>query len=104
MRYRQAREQEMTNTKQAQRTPLAQAYERSKAGREALFAADCRPMECTEDKCGIVWERFITPDGRSLVIIATPHWWDVYAPVHDGNDLAATIAAIKSAAIAKAEA
>lgn len=79
-----------------QRSQVAEAYERSKAAREALFDAGCRPMECTEDKVGIVWERFITPKGESLIFFATPHWWDVFAPVTDHTGVAETVAAIKA--------
>lgn len=80
-------------------SPVAQAYERSKIGRRALFDADCRAMECTEDKAGIVWERFITPQGRSIILFATPSWWDVFEPVTDEATNDATVAAIKAAAL-----
>lgn len=79
-------------------TKVAQAYERSKVAREALFDANCRAMECTEDKCGIVWERFVTPAGVSLILFATPSWWDVYAPLSPSNLTDETVAAIKSKA------
>lgn len=71
-------------------SPVAEAYQRSKAGREALLRT-CRAMECTEDKCGIVWERFVTRAGVSLILVATPHWWDVYAPVTELGTTSATL-------------
>lgn len=37
---------------------VAQAYERSRPAREALRAIDAVCMEVTEDKAGIVWERW----------------------------------------------
>lgn len=72
---------------------VAQAHQRSKHAREFLLS-NCRPMECTEDKSGIVWERFVTPAGESLVLVATPHWWDVYAPVTESRLTIDVIAAI----------
>lgn len=62
---------------------IAQAYERCKLARKALHKyATC--MEVTEDKCGIVWERWSieTADGfRSLILFATPVWYDVFSPL-----------------------
>jgi len=71
----------MGQSSKKQLSPVAEAYERSNAGRQALFGSGCRPMECTEDKAGIVWERFVTQAGESLILVATPHWWDVYKSV-----------------------
>jgi hypothetical protein len=76
---------------------VAEAYARSKSGREALFEVG-RSMECTEDKCGIVWERFILPNGISLILVATPHWWDVYAPIDDTGTTASTVDALRAIA------
>jgi len=84
--------------KAARVSPVAQAYASSKPGREALFEIG-RAMECTEDKCGIVWERFVV-GGESLILVATPHWWDVYAPLTSDGEIAAVVAAIKARAVA----
>ena len=56
--------------------PIHQAYERSKAGRNCL--ADLgRCVEVIEDRSGILVERYVV-NGYSLVLFATPSWWDVY--------------------------
>lgn len=78
---------------------VAQAYERSKIGRNALIAAGARSMEVTEDKCGIVWERFIVgPNGTSVVLFATPSWWEVFSPLTTDATNDGTIAAINALA------
>lgn len=41
-------------------------------------------MEVTEDKCGILWERWLTPNGDSLILFATPSWYDVFVPLTNG--------------------
>ena len=80
-------------------SPVAQAYERSKIGREALFDLHARAMECTEDKAGIVWERFVLPDtGHSVILFATPSWWDIFATIDSSNMTDATIDALKALA------
>lgn len=76
---------------------VAQAYQRCEAGRRALLEC-AQPMECTEDKCGIVWERFVTPRGESLILFATPSWWDVYAPLCASGLIVDVVAAIKERA------
>jgi hypothetical protein len=42
-------------------------------------------MECIEDKCGILAERFLmehrTRGAVSVVLVSTPSWWDIYVPV-----------------------
>lgn len=76
---------------------VAQAYERSKVGRQALRDTGARCMEVTEDKCGIVWERYILGStGVSVVLFATPSWWDVFKPVTQDGSNDATVAAIKA--------
>lgn len=87
-------------------SPVAQAYERCKVARLALREIDARCMEVTENKAGILWERWIIdttaatgkPGHVSVILMATPHWWDVYAPVTRDRDINATIAAIKALA------
>jgi hypothetical protein len=77
---------------------VAQAYERCRPMRRALAELGARPIERTEDPAGIVWERFVLPneDGTSVVLLATPHWWDLYTPVHIGNDALATVNAARA--------
>lgn len=79
-------------------TPVQQAYERCKPGRAALLeVAQC--MECTEDKCGIVWERFVFRAGESVILFATPHWWDVFVPLCSDGRITAVVDAIKQRAV-----
>ena len=76
---------------------VAQAYERSKPARDALHSAGARCMEVTEDKCGIVWERYIGgPHGTSIILFATPSWWNVFSPITDDPTIAGTVASIKA--------
>lgn len=84
---------------------IAQAYERCKIGRDALHAVGARCMEVTEDKAGIVWERYylLKPDGDSnkvvnIVLFATPSWWDVFTPITEDQTNDGTVAAIKALA------
>lgn len=74
------------------------AYERSQAGRDALSEAGARCMESTEDKAGMVWERWLMPDGTSAVLVATPMWWNVFTPITPDPTVDATVAAIRAAA------
>lgn len=78
-------------------SPVQQACERCAAGRRALLDV-ARPMELTQDPCGIVWERFVFPHGESAVLVATPSWWDVYVPLCRDGEIAAVVAAIKQRA------
>lgn len=84
-------------------TNVSKAYECSKVARYALIEAGARSMECTEDKAGIVWERFIIgPNGTSAILYATPDWWDVFVPLTVDMTIGGTIAAIKALAQPKA--
>lgn len=74
-------------------SPVAQAYARSKQGRDLLFKV-ARCMEVTEDSCGIVWERWLMPDCTSVLLFATPHMWDVFRPVSDSPNVDKTLEAI----------
>lgn len=80
---------------------VSDAYNRCKAGRNALAEAGARSMETTEDKCGIVWERWLLPNCTSVVLYATPFGWNVFSPLTDDNSTDATVAAIKAAATAE---
>jgi hypothetical protein len=78
--------------------PLHDVYRRSAPARNALYEAGCRAKECTEDKAGIVWERFVFPSGESGILFSTPHWWDIYVPLSGSVELNVVIDAIKARA------
>jgi hypothetical protein len=71
---------------------VAQAYEKATTIRYALHAMRARCMEVTEDECGILWERWVTPNGVSMVVFATPQWFEVFVPLKDWQ---ATIESMK---------
>jgi hypothetical protein len=78
-------------------SPVAQAYERGDSARKTLSALDARCMEVTEDKAGILWERWIV--GRSNVILfATPHGWDLFASIAPTTETTATLDALRALA------
>lgn len=61
----------------------------------------------TEDKAGIVWERWYVQTSKptepqqrivNVVVFATASWWDVFVPIDASNEIAATVAAIKALA------
>ena len=87
---------------QVKLSKVAQAYERCKEARKALMDLDTRVMETTEDKCGIVWERHLLArgpmgaDAISVILMATPSWWDIYCPVSVSTKTADTIEALKA--------
>ena len=56
---------------------VAQAYEQSKETRRDLQKRG-RLMETTEDKAGIVWERYAMPEGHGIILFATPSWHDTF--------------------------
>ena len=79
---------------------IAQAYERCKPARDALREIDARCMESTEDKTGILWERyvvFISDDKHiNVTLLSTPDWWDVFTPITNDMRTDGTVAAIKA--------
>jgi hypothetical protein len=86
---------------------LQEAYAKCKPARDALHEADAVLMECTEDKAGIVWERWYIQTSDPLcqqqevinvVVFATPTWWDVFVPIVRSQQTADTLAAIKALA------
>lgn len=85
----------------AKTSAVTEAYARCKDGRKALIDAGARCMEATEDKCGILWERWLLPNLTSAILYATPHGWDVFTPVTKDGKVAATVDAIKAAATAE---
>lgn len=82
---------------------VAEAYKRAEIARDWLHK-NARCMEVTEDKAGIVWERWLMmspPDAPStchvsVLLQATPHGYDVYVPVSPSSMAADTIAALES--------
>ena len=78
-------------------TPIAQAYQRANPARDALRKIS-RCMEVTEDKAGLLWERWMVK-GTSVVVVATPYWAEVFTPITDDPEWENTIEAI--AALAK---
>lgn len=91
----------------AKLSKVAEAYDRSRIARQALREMDARSMEVTEDKCGIVWERFIvhsdngavTPvKATNVILFATPEWWEVFVPLTEDPTNDGTIAALKALA------
>lgn len=78
---------------------VAQAYKRSEAARKALHDVGARCMEVTEDKAGIVWERYSLATATTflnLVLFATLDWWDVFTPLTSDTTIDGTITAIKA--------
>lgn len=86
---------------QTKMKPIHKAYARCEAMRRALGDMQARCMQVTEDEDrGILWERWVLPSGKSAVLWATPHGWDIFLPADDGNNTEAAIAAVKRAATA----
>lgn len=77
---------------------LTKAYERSDALRQLLLEVGGVCREVTEDKAGILWERWVLPSGTSAILFATPSWWDVFLPAHDGISIDDTFMAVRAAA------
>ena len=84
---------------------ISQAYAKCQPARDALHEMDAVCMERTEDKAGIVWERWYVQTSLptevqqrvvNVIVFATPTWWDVFTPISDSGEIAATIAAIKA--------
>lgn len=78
--------------------PIHEAYTRCEAMRRAFSDMNARCMEVTEDRYGILWERWLLPNGKSAVLWATPHGWDVFLPATNDNSTSASIEAVRSAA------
>jgi hypothetical protein len=76
---------------------VAQAYERAKDARKHLRELGATCMEATEDKCGILWERwcFLAPTTcKNVYLYATPHGWDVSVPAAAGDQAKDTLDAV----------
>ncbi len=90
----------MQNLKQ---TKVMAAYEKCAPARKALQDIGARCMEVTEDKCGILWERYFlveatradnTTKATNIILYATPDWWDVFVPLTKDTTVSGTLAAI----------
>lgn len=87
---------------------VQEAYARCKPARDALIEVGATCMEVTEDKAGIVWERWFVqtrtqdengmPENRviNLIVFATPMWWDVFTPLEHAPEIDKVVAAIRS--------
>jgi hypothetical protein len=65
------------------------AYERAKPVRDELSELG-RCMEVTEDKAGILWERWLIGDSM-VVVFATPHYVELLTPLTDATSWEDTI-------------
>jgi hypothetical protein len=56
-------------------------------------------MEATEDKAGIVWERWLievkSRGAVSVILFATPYWWDLFSPITNSTKVDETLAALR---------
>ncbi len=68
----------MTATKR--QTPKQKAIEGIAPIIAKLRELEARCMEQTLDAAGIVWERWLLPNGVSVVVMGTPHWRDCFMP------------------------
>lgn len=76
---------------------VQEAYERAKTAREHLRSLGARCMEATEDKAGILWERWCVvgeKSCRNVYLYATPHGWDLSLTADVTNDTEKTLAAV----------
>lgn len=77
------------------KTLIQEAYVRCTVMRSELTAMNARCAEVTEDKDGILWERWILPNGRHAVLWATPHTWDMFVSATSSLLTADVIAAVR---------
>lgn len=76
------------------RSKMPAIYKKVKPIRDVLHAHG-RCMEVIEEKHGILVERWVMGNGRNLVLFATPHWYDVFAPLTTHEAVSATHDAIE---------
>jgi hypothetical protein len=62
----------------SEESQVTQAYRRCQEMRRKLTELNAKPMECTEDECGIVWQRYVLPSGTGIILFATPSWYGVF--------------------------
>jgi hypothetical protein len=74
---------------------LAEAIAGIKPAVDALCELEARCMEQVLDRCGIVCERWILPNGKSAIVYGTPHWRDVFVPVSPSDQWQSTVDALK---------
>lgn len=82
----------------AKMRPIDEAYARCEPMRRALNDMQAVRREVNEDKYGIVWERWLLPNGKNAVLWATPRAWDIFLPADNSNNTDAAIAAVTLAA------
>ena len=74
-------------------TPVQQAAERANVGAKLLRDRGFSRMECTQDKCGIDWSRWVKqlePAGMVHVVMwATPYGFDIFEAVTYENSIPA---------------
>ena len=79
-------------------TPVQQAAERANVGAKLLRDRGFSRLECTQDKCGIDWSRWVKqlegefglPAGFIHVVLwATPHGFDIFEAVTYENSIPA---------------
>lgn len=85
---------------------VQEAYVKAQPARDHLRKIGARCMETTEDKCGILWERWLVTraaehDGEGKIVrmgmcgniylYATPHGWDLSLPAELNNSAKATL-------------
>jgi hypothetical protein len=75
---------------------VAEAYARAKTVRDRLHKIG-RCMEVTEDKAGILWERWLIGKTQ-IVLMSTPHWAEVFKPLSNAVEWDDTIAALDALA------
>jgi hypothetical protein len=75
---------------------VAEAYTRAGIVRDHLHKIG-RCMEVTEDKAGILWERWLIGKTQ-IVLMATPNWAEVFKPVSNAVEWDDTIAALDALA------
>jgi hypothetical protein len=78
---------------------IQEAYARAKTVRDRLHKI-ARCMEVTEDKAGILWERWLVGETQ-VVLMATPHWVEIFKPVSNAPEWDDTFAALDKIATAK---
>ena len=75
---------------------VSQAYEFASPVRKVLHEIG-KCMEVTEDKRGVLWERWIV-GGHNVVVFATPHYFEVLTPLTNDATWSAVINELRALA------
>lgn len=78
---------------------IQEAYKVAKQARTVLIEIGAQRMEVTDDKSGIVWERWIVYGDKSftsVILFATPLYWDIFVPLLRTNSHTATLDALRN--------